>query len=368
MTVNDLTIAGSNGGQNTLLLNYVGTNVPLRTLNDLNIREGGTMVNLHSGLIVGELGQGTLRVFGGQIFQDGGFTEVRSPALLGGNCSITNGRFSAGYVEFSGLFNQYQAAVTIAELRMSGGVYNLYGGDLSVDRLEVGTYGNGVSFIQQGGRNHTFFLDVGQQNIHSSMTASYSLNGGLLSTSDVFLGSAGTFIQNAGVHTITNGLEISGEAIGHGYPQILTPARYLLTNGILSARSIVLHGISGTTEFAQEGGTTIISESLQFGTDTGYRVGTFSLDGGILTCSNVVSSGSVVDIFQNGGSFITTNLFSFAGYGGQVDYYSIHIPPRYAQYHFTGGTLMASNIELAAETIIGSSTNTGRITNPGYFK
>ena len=75
-----------------------------------------------------------------------------------------------------------------------------------------------------------------------------------------------------------------------------------------------------------------------------------------------------MDIFQSGGTFIVSNLFSFAGYAGKYDWYSTHRDARFVRYEFSSGTLYASNIELLAHWIIGSSTNAGRITNPGYFK
>ncbi|MGI8965501.1 MAG: hypothetical protein ACR2H1_05355, partial [Limisphaerales bacterium] len=118
----------------------------------------------------------------------------------------------------------------------------------------------------------------------------------------------------------------------------------------------------GTLSLSNEAIATLGLLQVRGGTYDASCYGIISLSGGKLACANVIREGDGgAHIFQTGGEFIVTNLFSFGGVGGSRRLSSL-------QYNFTGGTLMASNIELAAETIIGSSTNTGRITNPGYFK
>ncbi|HZV33973.1 MAG TPA: hypothetical protein VFB72_05305, partial [Verrucomicrobiae bacterium] len=68
MTVSNLTISGSTNTENTLLLNYFGTAVPLTVLNGLTLQDGGQILDLNSGLVVQS---GTIVVTNSQIGQDG---------------------------------------------------------------------------------------------------------------------------------------------------------------------------------------------------------------------------------------------------------------------------------------------------------
>jgi len=105
----------------------------------------------------------------------------------------------------------------------------------------------------------------------------------------------------------------------------------------------------------------LISGTLELGLAEFTRFGSVILDSGTLACSNVsyVAAGS--DIVQNGGGFVVSNTFSF---GGFRNFY----PPVRPRYAFYGGTFAASNIDLSADMLIGSSGFTARIANPGYFK
>jgi hypothetical protein len=203
-------------------------------------------------------------------------------------------------------------------------------------------------------------------NFHSgSSGGTYVLDGGLLCTSNVTVTSfrsESKFVQNGGVHVVINAIELAGSA--RYYPPIITPGRYILgSNGVLMARSVVLKDEYGDASF-ESSGIGRISETIQFKGQPDY-IGDLKISGGSLACSNLMNEGTVVDIQQTGGSLIVTNLLSFSGYypgffNGQG--------ARAARYDFAGGTLDAQNIELAAEWIIGASPQTGRITNPGYFK
>ena len=52
MTVSNLTIRGAWDTENVLLLNYAGTDVPLRVMNGLRVQDNAQIVNLDSGLEV----------------------------------------------------------------------------------------------------------------------------------------------------------------------------------------------------------------------------------------------------------------------------------------------------------------------------
>jgi hypothetical protein len=53
MTVQNLRLGGVAPGSNLLLLNYFGTSLPLRVLNDFQVDPAGRVLMLHSGLNVG---------------------------------------------------------------------------------------------------------------------------------------------------------------------------------------------------------------------------------------------------------------------------------------------------------------------------
>ena len=54
MTVNDLTVSAPSNSQNTLLLNFVGTAVPLQVTNDCVIGTNGGILNLSPSLWIGQ--------------------------------------------------------------------------------------------------------------------------------------------------------------------------------------------------------------------------------------------------------------------------------------------------------------------------
>src|SRR5262249_15322692 len=53
MTVSNLMVSGSSNSQNTLLLNYAGTAVPLNVISNCTIGTNGLLLSLHSGLRIG---------------------------------------------------------------------------------------------------------------------------------------------------------------------------------------------------------------------------------------------------------------------------------------------------------------------------
>ena len=380
LNLHDLMVTGSN----TLFLDHLGTNLPVRVVNDtpkqglyggvaLGLSPGATLINLDSRLVL----QGTAASLtsDGRIIQSGGSIELLDRASIGGSCCISNGLFQGGYFELEGdttTFNQLGGEVTFGDLRLDGAAYYLRGGNMKVHSVSLSVYGSGGSFDQEGGTNSiSFTLNLSSGTPQSSASTSYALAGGFLAADGISVGKAGTFAQGDAIVIVTNAVTISGDVNGHGIAPYEVPALYAISGGDLSARSLVLRNYAGGTRFHQSGGSTSISELVQFaGSQYPYTfIGKFHLSGGVFTCSGLTNSdGGAIDIDQEGGAFVITNFFQFAGFAGKYDYYSIQKPPRFARYDFTGGTLFASNIELLADWFIGDSSDTGRITNPGYFK
>src|SRR5205085_3841094 len=59
MTIDSLTIRGALDAENTLLLNFVGTAVPLTVLNGITVADGAQILNFNSALVV----QGGTNIF-----------------------------------------------------------------------------------------------------------------------------------------------------------------------------------------------------------------------------------------------------------------------------------------------------------------
>ncbi|MDQ6632695.1 MAG: hypothetical protein M3Y82_13230, partial [Verrucomicrobiota bacterium] len=305
----------------------------------------------------------------GIFYQHGGTVNVSSlhtGSLSPGNAyTIYSGILNAGGIQVGSIdpshFYQYGGQVNAGSLGVggsfSGSRYYLNNGILNVtNTIRVGGNQGDNNFFQEAGTNRVSYLVIGPSDYGA---ATYVLNGGLLCTGDVLIppaGREGYLDQNGGVHIVTNTLTV----IGNFERYSRADSAYRLNSGVLSAGQLDLAGGSLSLRDATIANFGLLQ--VRGGTYDADAAGSIFIPGGKLACANLIHEGSGgAHISQTGGEFIVTNLFSFGGVGGFYRLSSL-------QYNFTGGTLMASNIELAADMMIGSSTNTGRITNPGYFK
>lgn len=161
--------------------------------------------------------------------------------------------------------------------------------------------------------------------------------------------------------------EIAGEFYLAGsvymYPWPGTPASYSIANGAMSAQSLVLDGTYGNCNVTITNANVAIDGSLEVLGLT-WCPSQLNLQSGTLACSDVVNAAGSMFINQTGGALVVSNLFVFDGYYPRP-YNSTY---EHVTYGFTGGTLAASNIQIDAEWNIGSSSQPGRISNPGYFR
>lgn len=368
MTISDLTIRGAWDTENTLLLNSFGTAVPLTVSNRLTLQDGARIVNFDSGLVVQS---GTITVTNSAIVQDGGFIRTTNALmnLFNSEYYLTNGVFEGGTVSIglqqASHINQYGGTATIENLIFpfipEAGTgnrgYSLYGGMLNLPnglRLE-GRGGSPIAYLQEGGTNITteILLEPGL----SGPSPDFTLNGGLLSDTDVqvLADTIDTEIQqNGGTHSISNVLRLAGGArTGQG-----RTASYQLNDGILSARRIELESHQGPAAFVQSNGLAQ-AEEIQA---NGYWIfqSDLTLAAGTLSCSNLsVNDGA--NLHQYGGALIVSNLLSFGGYREPG-------PKIYTRYEFLDGTLIASNIDVSGNWIIGDSVTANRISNPGFLR
>ena len=373
MTVSNLTIAGSTNSENTLLLNFFGTAIPLTVLNGLTVADDAQVLNLNSGLIVQG---GTITVTNSQINQDGGFIiTTNAPMTLQASVyNLTNGDFEGGQVVLgapvSATFNQFAGTALITNLvfgtsasggNSGGGNYALVGGNLSLPNglTITGANNSSSSYLQSGGTNQTtqVMIEPGLFGISPSFT----LNDGLLADDNVMLDAddfgLAILTQNGGTHVVTNALNISGSAVNLDEPH---PASYELNGGTLSALSLTLNASEGPAAFNQTNGTAQIGniQASSGGSGNSYFNTEVDLSGGTLNCSNLfITDGG--DILQTGGALTVSNTLSVVGFFNPGLTY-------YTEYDFFGGTLAANDINIGGNWVIGNGT-TNRISNPGFL-
>lgn len=361
LRVNELTLSGTS----TLLLDHVSS--PFLVNDGLTVNAGATVSNLSSALIAGGTTGPAIRLNGGQIFQDGGLVEANSYSSFAGDYYLMSGEADFGFIlQSSGTFNQYGGSASVS-LICDGGSFQLHDGQLVLG-LDPDL---SCSFVQDGGTNYIITGRYGAAGLHlhpfdvlDHFPRNLTLNGGYLFTDNADIGWAGNFGQNGGTAVITNTMEIYGSGDSRGHPVSWTFGRYSKSNGLLSAREIEIS--SHAASFWQGDGITTVSDSIQFVGNSYAMVSSFGVGGGTVTCSNLLYAGGTVDLIQSGGDLVVSNLLLFGGYFVGYQYYGYIIPPRFARYDFSDGTLVASNIEIDAEWIIGSSAQVGRIANPGY--
>lgn len=375
MTVDSLTIIGATNTENTLLLNYFGTAVPLTVLNGLTLQDYAQILNFNSGLVVQG---GTLTVTNSQINQDGGFIVATNVSLDNSVYNLTNGDFEAGSVSIgspvSGQFNQYGGTATITNVGLDNSQsagpiqdgISLYGGTLNLPggMFFIGGPG-GLSYFQAGGTNLTTSITMYAG--YAGSTPTFMLNGGLLADSDVTVmggdfGGPQIFAQNGGSHVITNGMSMDG---GDHLGEYEVAAIYNMNNGTLSVgNTIELDADQGDSRLVQTNGTvnaqTIYAHSVGYYAENNTTV---TLAGGTLSCLNYTTDDGGGQLNQTGGSLVVSNLLSM---GGSREPGGPTYPAIYGTYTFTGGALFASNINITGIFTIGDGLN-NQITNPGFF-
>lgn len=358
-------------GENTLLLNVPNAQLrvtsPTNVGNGLTLSNGGTLVNLGMDLQIGNTNRSVLMIQGGMLFQDGGSVSARTTYIVSqGQYHLTNGVFECDYLDSpsGGFFAQYGGRVELGSSRLLYSTNSLLGGEMLIrDGLSVS---DSSTFLQSGGINRVPSLSVAP---NSAGGGRYSISGGLLATSNTFVGAFRTsseMNQSGGVHVITNSLRLQGSS--RYYPPQHSPGRYNFSGGAFYASEVELDSTFGRAEFIQSGGSAHVFGSLHFNrpVDIALDRGLLKLEGGTLAVQNIAHSAAGADIVQTGGSLIVSNLFSFGGF----------IPPPYdygsptrriPRYDFSGGTFSARDIELQGEWIIGSTEVEQRISNPGSF-
>jgi hypothetical protein len=228
-------------------MNYGGVTVPVYA----DFRNGNGSVTQTGGTNLGPIQVGTP----GDSQGPGGYT-------------ISGGVVEAPTLYVGTFGNFYQAGGTVrtpATLWVRGGFFDrgaiapaffdLQGGLLVSPEITVDTGG----FLQSAGTNITGRLNVGPGTRSPHDWTAYTLDGGLLTTTNTVLNgpdTQGGFFQNGGTHRIANELTIAGEYFvsANGWKG------YVLAGGVLIVPNIIIHPGSA---FTWSGGTLAHSGTLQ---------------------------------------------------------------------------------------------------------
>ncbi|HEY0456516.1 MAG TPA: hypothetical protein VGE41_09075 [Verrucomicrobiae bacterium] len=393
LTVNNLFLGAPLNSYNTLLLNYSGLDTPLRVAGSVLIQTNSALSMVGAAIRVSEGGSGALYL-GGTIKQSDSSDAFYQTAHIGygqtGEYDLSNGTLRAGTMLLgsaapgalnqSGGVSSIQGALTLRP----GGTYNLRSGLLNCASLQVGQGPGSLTgqFSQTGGATTaTNAFTLGDASFLNSAAGSVQLSAGTISTpllqglqgvfnqssgtnsaascqwggnssvqynltggawfgSDEYIGyhGAGVVGQSGGTHLVTNAIYVS--AYG-GYPGEGT---YNLTNGQLIASSLFI-GAHGTLK--QLGGS--ISLNSSFGLGNG---GNILISGGTFNADHASMGDDALEGYpvftQTGGSFNVSNNFVL----------------NYGTYDLSGGTLVASNINVLAGTFTNGG---GSISNRGAF-
>jgi hypothetical protein len=340
MTVGSLTVDGPTNTENTLLLNFFGTTQPLHVLGDFNIESHGHLSMSSSGLQVDNLFnvRGPFDQNGGELVFTNSATNTMQ--IEGGHFNLTNGIVTGKNLYLGGtndgFATQANGLVSLDWLVLGlkifsfdggGGTYNLQGGWLEVDAVElVGDHGFGT-LIQSGGTNSASLVSVGP--------GSYSKSGGGLFAGEVEIATTGSSMTHSGGSTtISNLLRLDAQGSGS--------AMFNMLGGSLSTPRIELLSAG---LFTQSNGTVNVANELFMEENrSGAGSNSYHLDGGnLFAAQTTISFSSVSSTFiQNGGTHVVTNTLWINGSS--------------TLYQMTGGTLNARDIVL-----------TGNLSQPPQF-
>jgi hypothetical protein len=268
--------------------------------------------------LVGDNSFGSFSQSGGNHVVSGQLFIGSSPGISGNYTLSGSGSLNAAseYVGSGGsaTFSQFGGNHTVStELDVgyfngSSGTYSLSGGSLGVSgNLNVGNSGSG-NFNQTGGMNTvsgTGSLILGN---FAGSGGTYSLGGnGMLTAPNEYVGGApaggsgnGTFTQNGGTNSVTGSLYVTASN------------SYTLNGGLLTAANefVGFNGTSVFNGFNQTGGTNSVTGNLSISC-------AYNLYGGLLT------GGTVTDVPGSGlgqaggtfgpGTFVNTGIFVYQG-------------------------------------------------------
>ena len=425
LTINSLTLSGSNITTNTVQLSNVGTNRPLTLINssELKITQGGALVITNSSLVItGSFGQGFNLFAGRATLESGSIRIVEDPGVVDTTVFVRVGRTNAASVTINGgvmeagtmlladaPFAQFGAQGTV---RINGGLLSL-SGELSVGtgirgtglvevlggRLQVANHLTNVTRIGDAGFGEmsvsggAVFLGGTSVARHDGArgTLTVRTNGFIQFSDDLsigrFSGATGTVVVAGGqLDVIDHPIWIGREGAGH----------LIISNGVVSALSLNIAALATNTAFGSLdvlGGSTILSSNLVVGSQSNSTA-QMSVVAGEIAITNSSASGNV-DLLRGTlglrGGTVTADFFRMTNSAGRFVFSSGALRTKGTVasnglpfivgdgtnratlelvggiHQFANGLVISSNATLiGCGTIIGSVVNQGTIaTNCG---
>ncbi|MDB6015538.1 MAG: hypothetical protein JWR19_27, partial [Pedosphaera sp.] len=296
-------------------------------------------------LMGGDLIAGYILQNGTNSFNQGGGTATTpNLSILQGSYNLTNGILQGGVEDIvHGQFKQY-GGTNIGTILPHNGSYSLINGSL-FGAVTVGPSGGDFSnFYQATGVVSVTSLQLGGV---SFGIGNYWMTNGVIASGSMSL-RQGNFTQYGGVVTVTNGLGVNGFFDDYGSSSRF--CTYSLNGGMLSSAAI---NMSYLGNFYQGAGTNTVAGGVDI-----YRA-TYSLSGGTLSNASVVVEA-------------VTPLSDGTPFGGDFEqsggiHRSVLGLTNRGIYTFTGGSLIASNINLSGTMTINNAGLTPVVSNSGLF-
>jgi hypothetical protein len=324
--IQSLTVSSPTNSFNTLLLNFVGNEWPLRISGYLDLGSNSALIMLDSGLEVGD----QFRISGTVTHSD--YSVVTAPTIV------------IGYAD--------------------AGAYNFTNGILNVsNELFVG-YDYIGTLHQHGGSNTAGLIRLGNG-------SEYFLHAGDVTSSNMIVGQgwtnsvAGTgfFHQSGGRVLASNAIRI-GERLSWGWNQYQGNGQYTLSGGTVLTPLLVVGSPDGRLEtgangaFDQSGGSNLAAVVSISGGNS--RRATYGLTDGLLSTSGSSASGHGV-FNQSGGAHLINGDLSLAGY------YERNFQPIYAGYNLSNGFLRARNLRIDTAAF-GQNGGTNEVSNELFIR
>jgi hypothetical protein len=298
-------VSAPTGYTNRLLFEPAATPTTLQTYSGLWIGANGVAENRGADILTYPFA-GNLVGAGGLYLQtSGSFDGASNSIVVNGGTTIAGGSVTVGSLSVRlGEWDQSGGAVAADAVSCSlGGIYELCGGHLNANAIQVGWEGVGF-FVQSGGSLIASNIVIpGDGKYSAAVGGTYQLSGGVAQVGDFIFYHyhAPSYSQSGGLLQVTNRfLGVGGYTWGPGEAPLI--AHGSLTGGTLSTPSENL----GYTDFTQTGGTNSVSGSFNLcGASISWNWVTYqyevigsvySLAGGSLVASNIgISSGTALE-------------------------------------------------------------------------
>jgi fibronectin-binding autotransporter adhesin len=320
--------------------------------------------NLILGYKAGSQNAGTYTLSGGTLTGSG--TAEESIGVYGYGTLVQSGgsNISGGAVYVGSIFSANTSAV--GNYQLSG-----TGSTLSAPSELIGDYSTGAFYQYNGTTNTTGSVAVLCSTTGNS--AYYGLLGGILNSSQVSVGTNGTFDQEGGTLNYSSFSQTAGRSFfATGFLDIVSGQTATVSGGTFNASDVV---VSTGASFTQTGGTLSVSAFNQNGGTVSLSSGidlsatSYNLAGGTLSLPSFSRSASANQLTWTGGSLTltsqaldVTSATSDSFYGGYI-YGSSLTLGNGMTLNTTGGAYPQENIYGSGSSITQQTGSSNTTTN-----